>query len=296
MATRKVSRKQGPAKPAKQVTQVKPAGGEVSKSAAREKHIFEILDAEKVFEATLAHRERVRKKGVTDEKLAAYAAQIALGKSVENLGGRVTLDSTREAVKDLLGDYRDAGNLVATPLAGRDHELAKTLLVDGPFPSDDAALDRYLTAVAAPIAAHRDALAGCDFSAEQQAELAEAAASFHRAFEARPTGNTALKNEGAHRARVLKVLRSNTASIRLAGRIALKKSSLRSDFDRPKPTDQSGKLNLAAAQAAKKAESMKAAAAKQSEAARVKEERAARAAAKSKLGKKGLPKDPPAGK
>lgn len=261
------------------------SGSALVKLAARSKHLFEIRDAEKVLAAAELHFSAVQRKGVSAAKLDRYRAQIDAAKQVENLGGRISLDDARDAVKDLLGDYRDAAELAATPFEGRDEKLAATLMSGGTFPPDDAALARYLIAVAKPLAQHSAQLAALDFSLAQQAQLAAASTEFQSALARRPDLTEELRKQSAHRARVLAALRKMTISVRLAGHKALKRSAERSDFDRPTPVNSGARAQAEARQAAREQQRKEAAAAKAATRTAAKTSRAA-AVADRKGGKK----------
>ncbi len=225
----------------------------VAAEAPRKHFCFDILDAEKILRAARSNAPAVAKKGATAPVLDRFAAQIELAKQLDG-AGHVSLDAARSGLKDLVVDYRDSAGLACDSLDGFDHKLAKRLLVDVPFPRDDASLARYAGKLVPLVAKHSARLADYDLALDQQQALAEATGEFGKALKARPAIDAEQKKKSQERAAALLALRRMTSFVRRAGRVAFKRNAKRAAFDRAeRPTTRASRAQVTAEKTARAA-------------------------------------------
>ncbi len=196
---------------------------------------LDIRDAMKVYKAAKRFFKLCKKKRLKTSDLTELQAQIKLAKKTAG-GGRVTLSGKRRKLKDLLGAYRTAARLASRTLhGGVNHELAKTLRVDLPYPDTEEQFDAYVDGLGDVIKTHSAILLERDFSEAEQQELTTAADEFHRAYTVKPQTQKEAQDQTQEHERVFAELRTSTSYVREIGMAALKNDTRRTEFDRIPP-------------------------------------------------------------
>jgi hypothetical protein len=192
----------------------------------------DIVDAVKVRKAVQKHLVLVSKRGVTKELLKAFDEILAAAIAVDKARGHVSIDRSRRALKDSLGEFRVAADLLVDGPERFDEEASRTLRLDVPFPRNDTKLEAYIDGLPEAITGYAAQLAEYGFGKAAQEKLAKAAARFHEDLLGRPVKRGTQKADAQERDSAFEQLRKQTGWFRRAGRAALRNDKARADFDR----------------------------------------------------------------
>lgn len=219
---------------------------------------FEVEDAKSLLKATKKHFTAMKKKGATEEEVKTFEGTIAEAAKLVRAqgGGERALEAVRQELKDVLGDYRTAGDLAANGFSGSNGKLAKALRVSTRFTPTDLKLKTYVTGLPAIAKRHSASLAPRGFGPVEQVELGNLATEFVELLGRRGENRGARTAERVARISVFERLRDQASYFRRVGRKVFRSDSRRAEFDRVK---QAPKAKAKAAPVAKAAKTAKAA-------------------------------------
>lgn len=204
----------------------------MAKKTVSRTRAIDIENANRVLKALGTHAAAVKKKGVKPAHVAAYKELIAEAKRLLASEGGQSLDDSRTALKDLLGEFRVSADLFARGFEGVDTKVVKALGLDKPFPETDTKLAEAVSKIGADMKPYAVQLADHDFGKSKQDALVKAATTFQDDLNEKPVKAGARKASTTEREAVFSRLRYTTNFLRRAGNAALRTSKARADFDR----------------------------------------------------------------
>ena len=198
-------------------------------------HGYSIADAQHILKAANKHWPALQELGATEAERKRFVATI--GDSIRLVSvapspGLALLEEARQILKDLIGSYRSAANLVAKGIDGRDAKAAVALKTKGTYPANDLELGRFVEDLGKRMKPYVARLSTRGFNKEKQVALLDAGAAFKKAFATRGKERGEAKADSLAREAVFKNLRTETSYFRSLGIEALRNQSARADFDR----------------------------------------------------------------
>ena len=197
---------------------------------------FAIADGRHVLKAVVKHWTKLAQRGASEPERKRFEATIADAEKAELSApqGGPSLEEVRQQLKDGIGEYRAAGDLLACGFDGPHPTLVRDLKLQGHFPKTDAKLKAYIKGLAQQIKRHSAKLAERGFGKGQQDELERNAALFVRLLAERGAERGEQRAARTSRDAIFEKLRYQTGYFRRLGRAALRNSMDRADFDRVK--------------------------------------------------------------
>lgn len=196
---------------------------------------YTIADAEHVLKAAKKYRVQLSKLNVTDAEFKKFETLIADAAASAEQSGRPdssALEDARLAAKNAIGEYRAIASMVARPMEGLDRKAEVALGTAGAFPLTDAEVKAWFNGLQRRMKPYSARLAARGFVKEDQARLLELGAAYFKAYAAQGKERGEARSSKLARNLLFTHLRESISYFRRGGRVVLRNSNARAEFDR----------------------------------------------------------------
>jgi len=197
----------------------------------------DLADTDHIIEKAKQHWRKLAEVGALEAELKELERNAQAAHKIIEIGLQPperNLEMVRDQLRDLLGQFRRAGAVVANGFGGRDAQAEKQLGLNLPFPETDKRLKAHLGIVESGMRKYSDKLARRGFSKEEQRQFMEVIQQYRKLLGERGKERGEARKMRADRDAILEVIRTQTRYFRRLGRLALADSASRADFDRVK--------------------------------------------------------------